>query len=620
VSESLNPLAGFSEVRREDILRHVFGDVGELIDDFSCAVESTVLLHGRIYVTTRFVCFYSNLFGLEKKIRIPYTHVTAVSKENTALVIPNAIAITTIRKEYVFRSFWDREACFHSLNKHIKGMSERTGGIHDRQTGVHGYSVKNDTTSPGGSSLFRGGVSPEGAGGGGTRGHRNKRGSRTTSAENDNFKPSVAASANSGGEDTPTAPSSASSSSSGENIMQEPDSSDDEYTEHLLTDDTGEEEEGAGGRGRGRQGRRGRGMRRRDEDEDDDGDDHEDEDDDIVEETEWTERGKETAPKVTSQEDGLGHYTPDLVKEQIASATLKHAVIKETLPVSVQEFAKLFVEDHAEHSWKKYHGKVGDSQLNVTTWSHMHAGAEHEGLGSGREIKFFKPVNLPGLKETRGVKLQKYQRYGIHGLIVSSSTRLEDVPAADTFTVEDVVTVRRPEPGEIQGAVERHVIVEISFEVCFIKSTFLKYMIEASTNTEMTKWLQQFYSHLRVVVLDRVDRTEEKLDNIKKVLEGVSDTPENKGGDVTKASIAQARRISAKAGQALGVSKHFEEAFESWQKVEGRRFFVLCFALLLYLSFTLYWQMKQMHLSIMHLHEEVQELKELLVAVQKGKR
>lgn len=63
--------------------------------DFTCAVESTVLLHGRMYITNRFICFYSNLFGLEKKIRIPYSHIRSITKENTAMVIPNAIAIST---------------------------------------------------------------------------------------------------------------------------------------------------------------------------------------------------------------------------------------------------------------------------------------------------------------------------------------------------------------------------------------------------------------------------------------------------------------------------------------------------------------------------------------------
>ena len=60
-------------------------------------METKVLLHGRMYVTNKFLCFYSNLFGVEKKIRIPYSHITLITKENTALVIPNAIAIATCK-------------------------------------------------------------------------------------------------------------------------------------------------------------------------------------------------------------------------------------------------------------------------------------------------------------------------------------------------------------------------------------------------------------------------------------------------------------------------------------------------------------------------------------------
>lgn len=104
-----DPTLTVKDTPRDEILRQIFGDVGELIVDFSCAVESTVLLHGRMYITNKYLCFYSNLFGLEKKIRIPYSHITAITKENTALVIPNAIAIRTYRKDYLFRSFWDRE-------------------------------------------------------------------------------------------------------------------------------------------------------------------------------------------------------------------------------------------------------------------------------------------------------------------------------------------------------------------------------------------------------------------------------------------------------------------------------------------------------------------------------
>jgi hypothetical protein len=64
------------------------------------------------------------------------------------------------------------------------------------------------------------------------------------------------------------------------------------------------------------------------------------------------------------------------------------------------------------------------------------------GLGSGREIRFMKPVAVPGMPFARAKKIQRYRRYGNVGVLVCSSTRMEDVPAADTFTVEDCVSVR----------------------------------------------------------------------------------------------------------------------------------------------------------------------------------
>jgi hypothetical protein len=85
----------------------------------------------------------------------------------------------------------------------------------------------------------------------------------------------------------------------------------------------------------------------------------------------------------------------------------------------------------------RYHESVKDTNLVASSWEEIPAA-----LSYGREIKFFKPVNLPGLASTRGVKIQKYRQFGDHGVILWSSTRLEDVPAADTFSVDDVLAVR----------------------------------------------------------------------------------------------------------------------------------------------------------------------------------
>lgn len=53
---------------RSEIVATIFGDVGIIKADYSCAIQRNMLLQGRMYVTDRFICFYSNLFGFEKKV------------------------------------------------------------------------------------------------------------------------------------------------------------------------------------------------------------------------------------------------------------------------------------------------------------------------------------------------------------------------------------------------------------------------------------------------------------------------------------------------------------------------------------------------------------------------
>lgn len=89
------------------------------------------------------------------------------------------------------------------------------------------------------------------------------------------------------------------------------------------------------------------------------------------------------------------------------------------------------------------------------------------------------------------MKLQNYKRFGEHGLLLSSSTRLEDVPAADCFSVDDTL--------EVQAKGDNEVSVTISFQVTFIKSTMMKTFIEGPTNTEMKKWMAAFFEHLKKV-------------------------------------------------------------------------------------------------------------------------
>ena len=99
-----------SEKNKE--MHRLFKDLPEnekVIDDYSCALAKEILIQGRLYLTQNWLCFYSNIFTIENKLTIPFAQVTAVTKERTALVIPNAITISTNTAKYGFSSFVSRD-------------------------------------------------------------------------------------------------------------------------------------------------------------------------------------------------------------------------------------------------------------------------------------------------------------------------------------------------------------------------------------------------------------------------------------------------------------------------------------------------------------------------------
>ncbi|XP_062143229.1 protein Aster-B isoform X2 [Drosophila sulfurigaster albostrigata] len=87
-----------------------------LIVDYSCALQRDILVQGRLYVSQNYVCFHANIFTWETYVSIKWKDVTAITKEKTALVIPNAISISTVSKEkFFFATFASRDKSFLML-------------------------------------------------------------------------------------------------------------------------------------------------------------------------------------------------------------------------------------------------------------------------------------------------------------------------------------------------------------------------------------------------------------------------------------------------------------------------------------------------------------------------
>jgi len=345
-----------------------------------------------MYITDKFICFYSNLFGMEKKIRIPYSHITLITKEKTALVIPNAIAITTYRKEYIFRSFWDRDECFEMLKAFIKTYK-----------GVPG-STPAATSTPAGS-----GAAPVGS--------------------------------------SPVVPATGSPDSTG--MSRVPSAQSDPSPKRNSTSSNGD-----------------------------------------VDEVDSLVGSEPKAQSTAAPVNMLASFN-----EECAKNKLKVVVISgEKVSVGFVEFIEKFVDDGAPYSLQRHHELIGDLNMNLTKWTAPVGGEGDPKVitTSTRDMKFLKVVNLPGLKQTRGIKIQKCQRFGNMGLILQTSTRLDDVPMADSFSVEESVVVRPV--GDGAGG---EVTVEMYLEVKFIKYTMLKSLIESNTHGEVTKWLQEYFAAWR---------------------------------------------------------------------------------------------------------------------------
>ncbi|XP_066997865.1 protein Aster-B isoform X2 [Anabrus simplex] len=103
--------------RSEDFKR-IFKDVPpeeRLIVDYSCALQKDILVHGRLYVSQNYLCFYANIFRWETLVTLRWKDVTAITKEKTALVIPNAILVCTEGEKLFFTTFTARDKTYLML-------------------------------------------------------------------------------------------------------------------------------------------------------------------------------------------------------------------------------------------------------------------------------------------------------------------------------------------------------------------------------------------------------------------------------------------------------------------------------------------------------------------------
>jgi hypothetical protein len=149
--------------------------------------------------------------------------------------------------------------------------------------------------------------------------------------------------------------------------------------------------------------------------------------------------------------------------------------------LTVQEFHDLVLKDNAVHSIGKFMTDIGDMDVEATAW---------EPKGGQpiitRTIHYIHPVNAPMAPPTaKAFKTQYLHKFGDIGLCLESSTIVEDVPMTDCFVVDDLLWVSQDE--ETGGC-----IVNVTFQIRFVKTTMFRRIIENATRSEFQKWWTQF--------------------------------------------------------------------------------------------------------------------------------
>uniref|UniRef100_A0AAV2KV10 GRAM domain-containing protein n=1 Tax=Knipowitschia caucasica TaxID=637954 RepID=A0AAV2KV10_KNICA len=108
-----------SFIKHNKTFHKLFPDIPEgedLIHAYLCALQKEVPYHGRLYITDKNVCFYSSVLLKDTKVVVPASSIHIVKKQNTALLVPNAVSIrTTDGDKFLFVSLRNREGCYQLL-------------------------------------------------------------------------------------------------------------------------------------------------------------------------------------------------------------------------------------------------------------------------------------------------------------------------------------------------------------------------------------------------------------------------------------------------------------------------------------------------------------------------
>ncbi|CAF3846534.1 unnamed protein product [Rotaria magnacalcarata] len=103
---------------RDDDFNLIFNDLPsneQLIIAYPCAWRKDIFMHGKMFLSVNYVCFYACFLKWSESLCIAYKDIISITREKSAKVVPNAIKLRTKNQEHFVASYIPRERIFIAI-------------------------------------------------------------------------------------------------------------------------------------------------------------------------------------------------------------------------------------------------------------------------------------------------------------------------------------------------------------------------------------------------------------------------------------------------------------------------------------------------------------------------
>ncbi|OEU06845.1 hypothetical protein FRACYDRAFT_252660 [Fragilariopsis cylindrus CCMP1102] len=166
-------------------------------------------------------------------------------------------------------------------------------------------------------------------------------------------------------------------------------------------------------------------------------------------------------------------------------------------------FVNNFINDDADHSMSSFMiDIVHDRDLKVSKWVIETNEIETEdnngdASGAGSSGAVNAPMPPPQAKAEKEQILKKYHNCGI---IIETKTFVSDVPMTDCFYVTDTICISLPtsssDDDDETNQKRCKLILNIRFDIVFVKSTYFRSLIYHTTKNEMQQFMMNFTEYI----------------------------------------------------------------------------------------------------------------------------